>query len=539
MADNEKIAFTVEINGYERAINSFKELKKAKKEAQDAFISGDEKAAKAVAELTDKMEDLNEAANAVKGSGIEKTTASFSLLGQGFKTLDLEKIKTGFKGIGSAMSAIPLLLIVEGITYLVRNFDELSQGTGVLAKILQGVGEIFTWLGDKITEFTDFLDLSNSALDKQGEAIKENADKGKEALSRVTAEYDRQLIVAKANGKSTVEIEKAKQEAIINTAKIAADSVLAYVRAGGLLDEEHRKILSASLETIKGARVAQFVAEKADHKQSQDEYKKHLEKLGEIRRQNDADQKTIDDQVAKNKQKDEDELQKLLVGKKTADREVENIAIQGVDEKYRQINYEAVVADKEKQRQLKAKQVEDDLQNTNTGLEAGANLSNLFFQLKLNNVKKGSAEEEALLKKQFEINKKFQIANALINGAQAVTAILSVPDFTLGIASAIRIVGAVASTALTVSKIAGTQFNGGGGASGAGGTASVSAPSLPSPNVPNLIAPSTQGSTLLDNNGKPIISTPKQQTIKVVNVESESTAVQNNVQRIKTQSLIG
>jgi hypothetical protein len=112
----------------------------------------------------------------------------------------------------------------------------------------------------------------------------------------------------------------------------------------------------------------------------------------------------------------------------------------------------------------------DTYDTINASIQAFSDISNAAMALsdqvtknRLANVEKGSAEEERILKKQFETQKAMQIAMALINGAQAVTAILSVPDFTLGIASGIRIAAAGVTTGLTVAKIASTQFEGGGG----------------------------------------------------------------------------
>lgn len=87
---------------------------------------------------------------------------------------------------------------------------------------------------------------------------------------------------------------------------------------------------------------------------------------------------------------------------------------------------------------------------------------------------KGNATLEAALKKDledkklaierqaFEENKKRQIAQALINGALAVTAILTVPDLTFGIVTAIKIAAAAATTALQVAAIKNTKFRYGG-----------------------------------------------------------------------------
>ena len=86
----EEVAFIIKIEGQDRAINSLKDLKKAKKDATDAFLKGDKDAAKALADLTDKTEDLADASRSLKGSGVEQSANSFRLLGDGFKNLDLD-----------------------------------------------------------------------------------------------------------------------------------------------------------------------------------------------------------------------------------------------------------------------------------------------------------------------------------------------------------------------------------------------------------------------------------------------------------------
>ena len=162
MAYNQTVAFSIKIDGVEREINSLKDLKQAKKDATDAFLRGDKDAAKAIADLKDKTEDLTDATQTLKGSGVEKLNGSFAQLSDGFKNFDTEKIKTGFKGIGSAMAAIPILLIVEGFKYLIENFDSLSQGNGILAKTLRVVGESLN--GVKEALYSVYLELDNFQL---------------------------------------------------------------------------------------------------------------------------------------------------------------------------------------------------------------------------------------------------------------------------------------------------------------------------------------------------------------------------------------
>lgn len=71
-------------------------------------------------------------------------------------------------------------------------------------------------------------------------------------------------------------------------------------------------------------------------------------------------------------------------------------------------------------------------------------------------------EKEKIERKAFERNKRFAIAQAIINGALAITAILTVPDATLGIASAIQIALATLTTSLQIATIAAQQFGLGG-----------------------------------------------------------------------------
>ena len=131
----EKIGIEVEVKGAEKSISSFKDLKTAIKAAKDEQIAMTEKfgatsaeavkAGKKLGELKDKVEDLNDSTKSLKGSGVEKLTSSFRLLGEGLGTFDFDKIKLGFKGVGAAMGAIPIFLLIEGLKYLYDNFDKV------------------------------------------------------------------------------------------------------------------------------------------------------------------------------------------------------------------------------------------------------------------------------------------------------------------------------------------------------------------------------------------------------------------------------
>jgi hypothetical protein len=166
----EKIIMEAEVKGVEKSITSFKDLKTAIKAAKDEQLAMAEKfgatsaeavkAGKKLADLKDKVEDLNDATKSLKGSGVEKLNASFGLLGEGIGTFDFDKIKTGFKGIGAAMGAIPIFLIIEGLKLLYDNFDKITalfntttisqkalaeatkEVSGELSKVLVGVQNV-------------------------------------------------------------------------------------------------------------------------------------------------------------------------------------------------------------------------------------------------------------------------------------------------------------------------------------------------------------------------------------------------------------
>lgn len=144
----EEIVITTTVAGVEKSIESLKDLKGAIKAAKDEQIAMSQKfgatsneavnATKKLSSLKDKVEDLNDSTQSLKGSGVEKLTSSFRLLGEGIGSFDMEKIKTGFKGLGSAMGAIPIFLVIEGLKLLYDNFDKVLS---VVRKIIPSLLE--------------------------------------------------------------------------------------------------------------------------------------------------------------------------------------------------------------------------------------------------------------------------------------------------------------------------------------------------------------------------------------------------------------
>jgi hypothetical protein len=527
----EKTVISIEVEGTGKAINSIKELKAELKAAQSAALNGDGKAAKRVAELKDKMDDLKDTTKSLQGSGVEKISSGFSMLGQGFKDFDFDKIKTGFKGVGSAMSAIPIFLIIEGISYLVQNWKELSEGNGLVAKSLQFLGDIFTSITDVIYEFTDAIGLTNTELDKQGDAIKEFAEKSNAALNEQSQSFDRQIAVAKASGKNTVELEKQKQQAIIDTNYLIAKQIEAFVRAGGELDAEKSKQLTASLDLIKNAKVQEYVITENDNKAKNEQYKKHLEEKAALDAEFRQIQKDLDKQVADNKALDQklfaDQAAKELLEIDKNNSEIRGIELQGIEDKYNQINLE-------KEKEFKEKELKQGLALTTQSLTAAQGLSDAFFSLRQQGAKGDAAKELELKKKQFQANKAFAISNAIMSGVMGVQSQLQAGPIVGPI-----LAGIVAVTAaLNVAKIASAKFDGGSIDTSGGG--SGGSPSLPSANTnmpsgngtPSIAAPQQNTTTFTGNNNNNFNQPP----IKTYVVETDLRNSTNTIDKIKDQA---
>lgn len=530
MADD-KIILSVEIDGIDKEIKSLKDLKDARRQLQTEFINGNEDAAKSIGVLDKKLEDLTKSTNTFKSSGVENLNSSFGVLKDGFEHFDVEKIKAGFKGLGAAMAAIPILLIVQGITYLVENFDNLSKGSGILAKSLRFVGDILGGLKDLALEFTDAIGLTNTALDKQGEEIKKNADIAKEALSAQTAEYDRQIAVSKAAGQNTLAFEKAKQQAIVDTNLRIAQQIEALVRAGGEFDNEQKKLLSASLENIKSAKVQERVVVLNDQKQKQDDYKKHLDELKKI---DEESKKNIDDAVKSVEDaridkaiKENEDLQKRSDDRKAQAQKDADEQLKLEDEASSslfKINKDRI----EKTNDLEKNSQTAKIQITEQGFQAAQALSDAFFQNQISAAGGNQGKLTDLAKHQFQINKALQIAQATITGTQAAlnayTSTLAIPVVGPELAPiAAGVAGIIA--AANIAKIAAQQFNPGTSSAPSAGSSFGSIGSAPSAPPPPQ-APSAQNTPF----------TSLQPATRAYVVETDITNSQASIDKIQRQS---
>lgn len=199
-----------------------------------------------------------------------------------------------------------------------------------------------------------------------------------------------------------------------------------------------------------------------------------------------------------------------------------------IEERYRQAKEEAEAKSAEKRKEIE--------QGVFKASEAGINglmaLNDLVYTMKSSKLKKGSAEEQKAAKKNFEINKKLQIAIATISGVQgvinALTAQSVVPEPFGTILKAANAVAVGVSTAVNIAKIKSATFEGGGGGSAAsagGGTNIASQVETAAPSY-NLTGTPNQGNNTQEGGA---VQGNQTANITVEISESEITKTQTKV----------
>jgi hypothetical protein len=377
-----------------------------------------------------------------------------------------------------------------------------------------------------------------------GEDTVKNAEASKEAISQQNAEYDRQIKVAKAAGESTVELEKAKQQAIIDTNIQIVKQIEAFVRAGGVLDDEKKKLLTASLESIKNAKVEEKVIDLTH----QTELNKVYKEKAEEKRKLDAvhfEAKLTEDDLEYAKQS---ELLAALETNKDAHRETELEKTAAHNAELLNLSawrYETEKAQRDKEdaekeemsnknKERKKEELDRNFSYTKQSLQATQEITGLYFQWQLNQAKGNSKRELEIKKKQFQVEKAFKVALIIMDTVKGMITAISnnPPPNPIGIISAALI--GVAGTLATVKTLS-TKFDEGGGGSG-GGVGDVggsisggSAPAIASPN--NTV-------TKIDDSGQIEKAKAEQPMIKAVVVETDITDKQKRINTIQEGATI-
>ena len=195
---------------------------------------------------------------------------------------------------------------------------------------------------------------------------------------------------------------------------------------------------------------------------------------------------------------------------------------------------EIVKEAEEKKRAEQFKTANAALDYAGQSISAIEGITNLAMDNKLKKVKKGSKEEEALLKKQFQLNKSMQLAGAIVDAGKAITASLSASPLTvLGVPNP-GAIAALAFTAVTsatnIAKIASTTFTSGTTPSTDTPTPSITA--VAPSGGPSLFGQANTGSQVNAGGGTNNI------TVTAIVSETEITASQHHINNIQNNSVL-
>ena len=483
-------------------------------------------------------------------NGIVGMADSFKNLGMQLGQFGIiQKVVTAGQWLwNAAMTANPIGLLVAGIAALIAGitglvywFNSSSEAADAQAKAN--------------TNATESLKANSKALKEQEQSAKDSSEALKvnnehaynmAKASGASSEALRKLSIQQANASITLaEYNALQAENTFQTTKnqLAKDALLG-------VDEEILKKEEAALgEALKnyiaqGDLVIKAYADKKaviNRNEEQIAQEETDRKLKAIEKQKAIDAKALEDKKkadefqAKYNQSIQDGEQNARIEARDKEKEREvNAAKQDL------IDFQASIEQTrndernntdvifEYKRTAAEKFRDFDIKLASDSAQSLQNLSDAVFSIRLANVKKGSKEEEKVLRQQFKLNKAMQMSVAVINGVQAIQSILAqYPKFDGGFAMASALVATGSASIANIAKIAATQFAGGGGSDGGSGGegGGGEAPTAFAP--PTINAPSSSNTQL--NADGTVKSSGGQVTNRVIVVESDITSKQRQV----------
>jgi hypothetical protein len=285
MADN-TIKINVEVD--DRPVKSLKaELRETIQQLQQTELGTEafDKLNQKAAALKDRMAEVNEqVAVFATGSKYEQVSNSLGEIGAGLRDMDFDRVTNGaklfaqtsksitfkdaigsLKQMGSAFVSIgktiltnPLFLIVAVVGAIIAAVIALLDELGILKVIFKAVGDAIGWVIQQLKDFLDWIGLTDYAAEesaaKQAEAQEKIAQSHADKRAKVTDAYDHEIRLAQIAGENTVEMERQKQYAIIETSReeIAALRLkMESLKIAGTLTKEKSDEIRAAITELK------------------------------------------------------------------------------------------------------------------------------------------------------------------------------------------------------------------------------------------------------------------------------------------------
>lgn len=293
----EKVALDLVINSANSA-QTVGEIKQSIKDIKNEMLKVGEnsaefkKLANAAAQAKDKLEDTADAIAALDpgklgrafgnlgssiAGGFQAAQGAMALFGSTGEDVQKAMLKVqaatafaqgiqsvqdfgkAFKAFWLVLKANPVALILTAVTGLVAGFIALKDKVKIFGDAFDFVSGIIGKGVQAFKDLSDAIGLSSFKTDELREKTKklneETLKLSESNTARIIKNYDRQIAVAKAAGKSTIEIEKAKQRDIIITAneqrKLAEQT-----------GQDTTKYIDAALDAINNLEVMKAAAQK-------------------------------------------------------------------------------------------------------------------------------------------------------------------------------------------------------------------------------------------------------------------------------------
>ena len=557
-----EVVITTRVNNelVQKTVDTFSGLKKEIRNAKDEllkFAEGSEDFKRVqgnISKLQTSIKDLGDTAK-IQGSGVERLQQSFNLLNESFLTGDLDKAKVAFTGIGQAMGAIPIFLLIEGIQLLIQNFDEVikiaesftesaQKNEKAIRNLNSAYGEVaenineISFLQEKLIKNSDYItkiELENAkqrgASSKELNKIEQEGNEKKlSILQKAQENYRKQLEFTDAQ---YLNATKTGNEDLIKNAKETYNNALsAFKKAKQETEDFSREI------DIKAEERETELYEKrkeANNKFNKDSLNSTLKRL-------ELEEKLFYNKIGAERKAEQDaaaerEKERLAAEKAYLDKQAElDKQFADLAKDQRQKDLEDEIAKNKKAVDDKKKSEDAKKQAVTVGLNAAATLTAAFFAFQLNGAK-GNAKEELRIRKQmFEVDKAFNVARAIQDGIRSVQAALTIPPPGGQILAGVN----AGLAAANVAKILATKFDGGtsGGDASGGGISTGGGGAIPNTSASVPAAPQFNQTTLNGGTNDQTINN-QQLTVRAYVVESEISQSQKIVERIKRTSKFG
>jgi hypothetical protein len=292
MATDNTIKINIDID--DRPVKSLKaELRETVQQLQQTELGTEafERLNAKAAALKDRMAEVNEqVAVFATGSKYEQVSNSLGEIGAGLRDMDFDRVTQGaklfqktagaitfkdaigslkqmgaaFASIGKTILTNPLFLIVGVVAAIIAGIVALLDELGILKDIFKAVGDAIGFVIQKLKDFLDWMGLTSFAAEdsarRQAAAQEQIAAAHAAKQEKVVDAYDHEIRMAKIAGKDTVDMERQKQHAIIQTSRAQYEALGAQMEAlrasGDLTKEKADEIRKAMLDLKENIREA-------------------------------------------------------------------------------------------------------------------------------------------------------------------------------------------------------------------------------------------------------------------------------------------